>query len=140
MAGVSCDRPEPAALHVAAGVIRDGLGRVLIAQRPAGRHMAGGWEFPGGKVAAGETPLQALARELREEIGVEVHEARPLLRYRHAYPERVVLLDVWLVIAHSGEPRSLEGQPLRWEAVDRLLDAGLLEADRPIVDALLAMP
>jgi 8-oxo-dGTP diphosphatase len=120
-------------------VIRDRLGRVLIAQRPAGRHMAGAWEFPGGKVAAGETPLQALARELREEIGVEVREARPLLRYRHAYPERVVLLDVWLVTAHSGEPRSLEGQPLRWEAVDRLLVAGLLEADRPILDALLAL-
>lgn len=98
--------------------------------------MAGGWEFPGGKVAEGETPLQALSRELREEIGIEVGTAEPFVRYRHAYPEQVVLLDVWLVTRHTGEPRALEGQPLRWESPDRLLDAGLLEADIPVVEAL----
>jgi 8-oxo-dGTP diphosphatase len=128
----------PAELHVAAGVIRNADGRVLIAQRPPGRPLAGHWEFPGGKVADGETALEALARELREEIGIEVVEAEPLLRYRHAYPDRVVVLDVWRVARFTGEPRALEGQPLRWELPDRLLAAGLLEADRPIVDALLA--
>jgi len=125
-----------AELHVAAGVLIDGAGRVLIACRPAGKHMAGGWEFPGGKLADGETPLQALERELREEIGIEVLSAEPLLAYRHVYPERVVLLDVWLVSRYAGEPRALEGQPLRWVAVEGLLDAGLLEADRPVVEAL----
>ncbi len=126
----------PGDLHVAAGVLVNRQGLVLIARRPAGKHMAGAWEFPGGKVAQGETVLQALRRELREEIGIEVLSARPLISYRHVYPERTVLLDVWTVTRHAGEPRALEGQPLRWEAVDRLLDAGLLDADRPIVEAL----
>ncbi len=126
-------------LHVAAGVIRNADGLVLIAQRPAGRHLAGGWEFPGGKVAPGETPLEALRRELREEIGIEVLAAEPLVCYRHAYPERAVLLDVWQVREYAGEPRALEGQPLRWESVERLLDAGLLQADRPVVDALIGV-
>jgi 8-oxo-dGTP diphosphatase len=123
---------------VAAGVIQNDDGRVLIAQRPEGAHLAGGWEFPGGKVTAGETVLQALARELREEIGIEVLAAEPLVRYRHAYPERSIVLDVWRIRKYAGEPRALEGQPLRWEAVERLLEAGLLDADRPIVEALLA--
>lgn len=127
-------------LHVAAGVIVSADGRVLIAQRPPGRPLAGGWEFPGGKLAAGETPLQALTRELQEEIGIEVVEARQLIRYRHAYPERIVILDVWRVERYTGEPRALEGQPLRWELPERLLNAGLLEADLPIVDALLGQP
>ena len=128
--------PAAGDLHVAAGVLVNDQGLVLIARRPAGKHMAGGWEFPGGKVAAGETALEALKRELREEIGIEVEAARPLVSYRHAYPGCVVFLDVWTVTRHSGEPRALEGQPLRWEAVERLLEAGLLEADRPVVAAL----
>jgi len=125
-------------LLVAAGIVENDDGRVLIAQRPEGTHLAGGWEFPGGKVATGETVLEALARELREEIGIEVLAAEPLVRYRHAHPERAVVLDVWRIRKYAGEPRALEGQPLRWESVDRLLEAGLLEADRPIVEALEA--
>lgn len=134
--------PVPAAdeLHVAAGVIRDDGGRVLIARRLRGRELAGQWEFPGGKVAEGETAREALVRELREEIGIEVVEAEPLIRYRHAYPERTVVLDVWRIQRYQGEPRALEGQPLRWEKPERLLGTGLLEADRPIVDVLLARP
>lgn len=127
-----------AELHVAAAVIRDASGRVLIARRPPGRALAGSWEFPGGKVADGETVHQALVRELREEIGIEVRAAEPFMRYRHAYPQSVVVLDVWTVAEYDGEPRALEGQALRWESVDRLMGAGLLEADRPIVEALLA--
>jgi 8-oxo-dGTP diphosphatase len=129
---------SPEEVHVVAGVVQNDDGRVLIAQRPDGVHLAGGWEFPGGKVAAGETVLQALARELREEIGIEVLAADPLVRYRHAYPERSIILDVWRIRQYDGEPRALEGQPLRWESVDRLLETGLLEADRPIVEALRA--
>lgn len=130
------DGSSNTALHVAAGVIRDTTGRVLIAQRLPGRHMAGGWEFPGGKVAAGETAFAALTRELREELGIEVHSATPLVRYRHEYPERTVVLDVWMVGDYTGEPRPLEGQPLRWESVGCLGETGLLEADRPIIELL----
>lgn len=128
--------PPPAELHVAAGVIENEIGQVLIAQRTAGRELAGAWEFPGGKVAAGESALEALRRELAEELGVTVLEAAPLVDYRHAYPQRVVRLDVWRVLRYAGEPRALEGQPLRWESLGNLLDVGLLPADRPIVEAL----
>ena len=101
--------------------------------------MAGGWEFPGGKVDPGETPLQALMRELREELGVETHSARPLIAYEHPYPHRIVLLDLWHVTEYSGEPKPLEGQPLQWVAVDALEHVGLLAADAPMVPALRAL-
>ena len=127
-------KPE---LHVTAGVLRDPLGRVLIAQRPPGTHLAGCWEFPGGKLRPGEEAYSALRRELREELGIEVIAARPFVRYCHEYPDRVVLLDVWWITEYSGEPSGMEGQSVRWESVERLMDAGLLAADRPIVDALL---
>jgi 8-oxo-dGTP diphosphatase len=123
-------------IHVVAGALFDASGRVLIAQRPAGKHMAGGWEFPGGKLDAGEMPLAGLKRELREELGVEVHAAEPLIAYEHEYPERRVLLDLWLVARYSGEPQPLERQALQWVAVDALDRVGLLEADRPMIAAL----
>ncbi len=123
-------------IHVVAGVVIDAAGRVLIAQRPAGKHMAGSWEFPGGKLEPGEERLAALARELREEIGITMGPARPLIRVRHAYPSREVLLDVWVVRRYSGEPRGLDGQELRWCTQDELPSAELLPADKPIVAAL----
>jgi 8-oxo-dGTP diphosphatase len=128
---------QPELILVAAGVLRDGSGRVLIAQRPDGKHAAGFWEFPGGKIQSGESPLQALCRELAEEIGTQVSAAMPLMTYRHSYPERVVELHVFEVSHYSGEARSLEGQSLRWVTVDELGTAGLLEADEPIAAALL---
>ncbi len=133
-------RPDGVAgeIHVVAGVVRSTEGLVLIARRPPGSHQAGGWEFPGGKLMPGELPLAGLQRELREEIGIEVLAAEPLLQCRHAYPERRVLLDVWTVVRYTGEPRALEGQPLRWETLERLPGAGLLPADLPVIDALLA--
>jgi mutator protein MutT len=120
---------------VAAAVI-DAAGRVLIAQRPEGKHMAGGWEFPGGKLEAGEERLAGLARELREELGISIETPRPLIRVRHAYPTREVLLDVWVVRRYAGEPMGLDGQALRWCAQDKLSTANLLPADQPIVAAL----
>ena len=111
-------------------------GRVLIAQRPRGRHMAGRWEFPGGKLAFGEDSYDGLKRELAEELGVVVREARPLIRLRHDYPDRRVLLDVWQVTAYDGEPKSLESQALAWARPDELPSHDLLEADRAIVTAL----
>jgi mutator protein MutT len=116
--------------------LRDSAGAVLLAQRPPGKHLAGGWEFPGGKLEAGETRDGALARELHEEIGVEVDAARPLFSVTHAYPHRDILLDVWVVTSYRGVPQGLEGQTLRWCAPDDLPRADLLPADRPIVTAL----
>jgi 8-oxo-dGTP diphosphatase len=130
---VSAERPS---VHVVAGALFDERGRVLLAQRPEGKHMAGGWEFPGGKVEPGEEPFDGLRRELREEIGIEVAIARPLIAYEHAYPTRRVLLDLWLVTQYSGEPQSLEGQPLQWVPLDQLETVGLLEADWPMIPAL----
>jgi len=124
------------AIEVVAGALFDATGRVLIAQRPAGKALAGRWEFPGGKLHAGEEPYDALVRELREELGVEVAAARRLLRYSHPYPERVVWLDLWVVSEWSGEPQGLDGQALRWVAPGRLHEEDILEADAPMVAAL----
>jgi mutator protein MutT len=123
-------------VHVVAGVLNDAAGRVLLAERPVGKHLAGSWEFPGGKVEAGETPLAGLERELHEELGVVVEAAHPLVRLTHAYPDRDIDLDVWLVTSYRGEPRSLDGQRLRWCEREELSHSDLLPADWPVVAAL----
>jgi 8-oxo-dGTP diphosphatase len=124
-------------IHVVAAAVMDAADRVLIAQRPEGKHLAGGWEFPGGKLEPGEERLAGLARELREELGITITaNPRPLIRVRHSYPSRDVLLDMWVVRRYSGEPRGLDGQALRWCAQDELAAAELLPADKPIVAAL----
>jgi 8-oxo-dGTP diphosphatase len=126
---------EAPALHVAVGVITNARGEVLIAKRPDHLHQGGLWEFPGGKVEPGETVSQALHRELREELAIEVQKAQPLLTVRHAYPDRRVLLDVWRVEAFSGHPRGLENQPLRWIAPEQLAQYPFPAANLPIVAA-----
>jgi mutator protein MutT len=123
-------------IHVVAAAVLDDAGRVLIAQRPTGKHLAGGWEFPGGKLDPGEPRRAGLARELLEEIGITIREPRPLIRVRHAYPDREVLLDIWVVRRYGGIPQSLDEQRLRWCTHDELATAELLPADRPIVAAL----
>jgi 8-oxo-dGTP diphosphatase len=125
-------------LQVAVGVLGNAAGDVLVAQRPAGKALAGAWEFPGGKLAAGETPLAALVRELHEELAIEVQLARFLMSYAHGSGAAAVRLYIWRVLAWAGEPRGSEGQPLRWQPVAELLAAGLLSADAPIVAALQA--
>jgi 8-oxo-dGTP diphosphatase len=102
--------------------------------------MAGSWEFPGGKLVAGEERIGALRRELAEELGIDVLEAKPLLELVHDYPEKRVLLDVWRVLRYRGEAEGREGQLLRWVAVDELAGLPLLEADGPIIEALRALP
>src|SRR5690606_30648453 len=104
-------------IHVMAGALFDATGRVLIAQRPPGKHLAGGWEFPGGKLEPQESALDGLRRELFEELGVHVEQAQPLITLEHHYDDRSVLLDLWHVVSFTGEPRGLEGQALRWVAV-----------------------
>jgi mutator protein MutT len=127
---------HPALIHVAAAVLIDARRRVLIAQRPAGKHLAGAWEFPGGKLETDETPRAGLARELREELGIEIGPPRPLMRLKHRYPYGEVLLDVWVVRRYRGRPRGLDGQALRWCDRAALTAADLLPADRPILAAL----
>lgn len=126
-------------VHVVAGALFDWQQRVLIAQRPPGKHMAGGWEFPGGKLDANEQPFDGLVRELHEELGVTVRAATPLIAYEHAYADRKVFLDLWYVTDYAGEPHSREGQPIKWVSVEQLPDANLLEADRPMIPALQAL-
>lgn len=123
-------------IHVVAGVLRDEAGRVLLAQRPPGKHLAGLWEFPGGKCDDGELPIDALARELREEIGVIVESARPLIDVPYAYPEKRIVLSVWQVAAYSGDAHAREGQRLAWVAIGDLDRIEMPPADRPVATAL----
>ena len=129
-----------ASIVVVAAALFDRDGRVLIAQRPPGKPLAGRWEFPGGKVDAGESERQALVRELREELGIEVVAARPFMRLTHAYAERDVELSLWIVERFSGEPRSLDAQALKWVAPGRLGFEDILEADQPFIEALRDPP
>ena len=128
---------SPKRIHVVAAAITDAQGRVLIAERPAGKHLSGRWEFPGGKLEAGEERRAGLARELREELGlVLAGTPRPLIRLEHTYPEKHVHLDIWVVHHYRGEARGLEGQALRWVSQKELERVDLLPADGPIVAAL----
>jgi len=131
--GIGIDLPR---IRVVAAALVDADGRVLIADRPAGKIMSGRWEFPGGKVKPGETDAEALRREIAEELGVEVLAARPFMTLTHDYPDRRIELSMWVVERFRGEPRGLEGQRLKWVAARELDREDLLEADRPFVEAL----
>ena len=123
-------------LAVVAGILRDGAGRVLIAERLDDGPFKGFWEFPGGKIAAGEAPDAALARELAEEINIGVLESRHFLSLEHDYPDRRVAIDFFLVDRWQRQPRGLEGQRLRWVAPAGLEAANLLPANEPVIAAL----
>lgn len=115
----------------------DAQGRVLIAERPPGKHLAGRWEFPGGKLEPGEERRAGLARELREELGIVITGTpRPLIRLEHSYPDKHVHLDIFVVRRYRGEAHGREGQALRWVSLDELQSVELLPADGPIVAAL----
>ncbi len=123
-------------IHVAVGIVIDASGAVLVTQRPDHVHQGGLWEFPGGKVEAGETVEAALRRELHEELGIAVQAAEPLLQVRHAYPDQSVLLDVWRVTVYHGEARGREGQPLVWMPPAGMADFAFPAADGPIIARL----
>lgn len=124
-------------IHVMAGVITDVRGRVLLARRTQGRDLAGLWEFPGGKVDPGETPEQALARELHEELGIDADIGAPLISVPQQMPHKRIVLDVRHVPAHRGHPRGLDGQALAWVPREKLTRYAMPPADRPVVAALL---
>jgi 8-oxo-dGTP diphosphatase len=124
-------------MHVMAGVMLDAQGRVLLAQRPPGKHLAGSWEFPGGKLEEGESPAAGLARELHEELGIQLTApGESLIRVPWRYGDRLLLLDAWILRQWEGEPVSLEGQALQWCAPDAVDLTMLAPADRPILRAL----
>ncbi|NKF22941.1 Nudix family hydrolase [Solimonas marina] len=123
-------------IAVAAGVLIRASGEVLIAQRPEGKIAAGQWEFPGGKIEPGESARDALVRELHEELGVTVREARPLIKVVHEYRERTVELDCWIGTAWDGEPQGREQQAFAWVTPERIEDYPILAADGPILTAL----
>ena len=123
-------------VRVAVGVVRDGHGRVLIAKRPSHKHQGGLWEFPGGKIEAGETCEQALSRELAEEVGLRLIKSVPLLKISHSYPDKKVLLEVRDVTAFNGIPVGREGQEVLWMETTRLRSIEFPAANQPILKAL----
>ncbi|TAJ92447.1 MAG: 8-oxo-dGTP diphosphatase MutT [Gammaproteobacteria bacterium] len=127
-------------LHVVAGVIHNRCrDLVLVARRLPGSHLAGLWEFPGGKLHPGEDPLCGLIRELLEEINIEVTVARPLILIDHDYQEKSITLDVWSVEEWTGDYEGREGQELKWLAVDSLDPREFPAADRQVI-AMLRKP
>jgi 8-oxo-dGTP diphosphatase len=125
-------------LLVAAAVLLDGEGRVLLAQRPQGKSLAGLWEFPGGKIEAGERPEAALARELHEELGIEVAtiDLIPTSFASHAYEDFHLLMPLWRTRKWMGEPMPREGQELAWVHIDALTDYPMPPADIPLITTL----
>ncbi|WP_183326526.1 Nudix family hydrolase [Halomonas cerina] len=125
-------------VHVAAAAIISADGReVLIARRPSNVDHGGLWEFPGGKLAPYETGLEALKRELHEELGVEIRRAQPLIRIHHEYSDKHILLDVWQVHEFAGEPFGREGQAVRWVSMDELGKYPFPAANLPILRAVM---
>lgn len=122
--------------NVAAGILCDSSGRVLIAERLGDGPFHGMWEFPGGKIATDESAPQALSRELAEELGITVNAYSSFMNLRHEYDDRIVSIEFFIVSDWNGDPVGREGQALRWVPA-KLLDADeLLPADRPVIEAL----
>jgi 8-oxo-dGTP diphosphatase len=123
---------------VAACALIDPDGRVLIARRPEGRSMAGLWEFPGGKIEAGERPEEALVRELREELAIEVNEAclAPLTFASYSYPDFHLLMPLYVCRRWEGTPKPVEAEALKWVRTQDLTTYPMPPADRPLVPML----
>jgi len=124
-------------VHVAVGVIFDAQQKICIAKRPDGKHLAGLWEFPGGKVEEGESVQQALKRELYEELAITINGSKEFIQIRHQYPTKTVLLDVHTVHQFDGEASGSEGQVIQWAELSQLDKYSFPEANKEIIQALL---
>ena len=121
---------------VAAGILCDAEGRILIAERLGGGPFHGMWEFPGGKIGDNETAVEALSRELAEELGIEVTSCATFMNLRHEYDDRIVRIEFFIVNDWASEPVGREGQALRWVPREQLNADELLPADVPVIEAL----
>ncbi len=125
-------------IHVAAGILRDASGRVLITERLGDSPFAGLWEFPGGKISHGESAMAALARELYEELGIAIEKCEHFMSVRHNYSDRSVVIEFYLVTGWQSVPIGIEGQAIRWIEPEMLRSDELLPADGPVLKALRA--
>lgn len=124
-------------IHVAVGILINGKGEVLIAERPSHKPYPGLWEFPGSKVELDENVFQALQREFHEEIGIKIISAEPWFQIQHTYPDRKVLLDNWLIKEFIGCPDGIEGQVIRWVLPKELPHYTFPEGNKEIIDRLM---
>ncbi|ATF95283.1 8-oxo-dGTP diphosphatase MutT [Cedecea neteri] len=124
-------------LQIAAGIIRNQQGEIFITQRAADAHMANKWEFPGGKIEAGESPEQAVIRELQEETGIVVQSTSLFETLEYQFPDRQISLWFYLVEQWEGEPWGKEGQPGRWIAQGELIADEFPPANEPVILKLL---
>ncbi|MCF6225438.1 MAG: Nudix family hydrolase [Xanthomonadales bacterium] len=123
-------------IRVVAGIIRAEENKTLLCQRLPGTHLEGLWEFPGGKIEAGESPAQALSRELKEELGIDIITSIPVMTVHHQYPDKTVELLIREVYGWEGEVSPCDGQSLDWICVDKLPDIAMPEADKPVLKLL----
>jgi len=124
-------------IDVAVGIISNEIGEVLVGQRTIKDQYFGKWEFPGGKLEGNETPKEALVRELKEELGIDVIESQELMTLRHDYPDRQVRLFVQEVIKFNGKPQGLEQQLIQWDDINKLQELDMLDGNRQIIDYLI---
>lgn len=124
-------------IHVAVGVIINEQEQILVAKRHAHLHQGGKWEFPGGKVESGETVTQALARELKEEVNLNVNHTSPLMEISHDYPDKQVKLNIHWVKDFTGTAKGLEGQAVTWIEKTALTEYDFPEANKPIIKKIL---
>jgi 8-oxo-dGTP diphosphatase len=122
--------------NIAVGIIRNAQQEIFLTLRDPSSHMAGFWEFPGGKIESGETPAQAVIRELQEEVGIDARDPVLIRTLKHTFPDRIVNLHFFMVEQWSGEPYGKEGQPKRWVAQNALKESDFPPANAEIVIAL----
>ncbi|WP_462156538.1 8-oxo-dGTP diphosphatase MutT [Pseudoalteromonas sp. GB56] len=122
-------------VNVAVGIILRGQ-QSFICKRPDEKHQGGLWEFPGGKIESGETTTQALARELLEEVAIDVHSSEPFMVIEHDYGDKKVCLDIHKVSDFTGEPKGAEGQQGQWVAINELAQYAFPEANQAILEKL----
>ena len=125
-------------LRISVGIIRNATGEIYITQRAADSHMAHKWEFPGGKIEAGETPEEAVIRELQEEVGIAATSLHQFDKLEYQFPDRHITLWFWLVDGWEGEPWGKEGQPGRWVAQQDLVADEFPPANVPVIEKLIA--
>ena len=125
-------------LQISVGIIRNAAGEIYITQRAADAHMAHKWEFPGGKIEAGETPQDAVIRELQEEVGIAATSLHQFDKLEYQFPDRHITLWFWMVDGWEGEPWGKEGQPGRWVAQRDLVADEFPPANVPVIEKLIA--